>query len=148
MKNLIYSIFIVFLMIWGCAGTKKEVAPVSEPGKSPSDKAPPASGLELEFDARAIGNQVQVRIKNNTSAPIRVSPYFFALIVDNQRPEIRYHPSIASSKFPASKLLSGMEVSGVFSFHKYQNLVGQKFVFNSPDHKPIMTIIKNAAPEK
>jgi hypothetical protein len=148
MKNLIYSIFIFALLMTGCAGTKKKVT-VAPDHKNPSPSTTkPSSGLEVEFDAVGKGNEIHVRIKNNTSAPISVSPYFFALIVNNQKPEIRYNPTIASSKFPRIRVLKGMEVSGVFSFNNYQDIVGQKFVFNSPDYKPLMTHIKAAMPEK
>jgi len=148
MKNLINSIFIFVLLIAGCAGTKKNVSVVPNAQKKSPSSATSASGLEVEFDAKAKGNEVLVRIKNNTPAPIRVSPYFFALIIDNQKPEIRYNPSSALSKFPVIKLLSGNEVSGIFLFKNYKNLAGQKFVFNSPDHKPLMTIIKGVTPEE
>jgi hypothetical protein len=149
MKNLINSIFIFVLLIAGCAGVeKKDVAVVPDSQKKSPSIATASSGLEVEFDAKAKGNEVLVRVKNNTPAPIRVSPYFFALIIDNEKPEIRYNPSSAISKFPATRLLSGMEVSGIFLFKNYKDLAEQKLVFNSPDHKPLMTIIKAESPGK
>ena len=101
------------------------------------------SGLDVELEAMANGNSVYIRVKNNTPAPIRVSPYFFALIINNQRPEIRFNPKRTTSEFPIARLVSGAEATGFIIFKDYTDLVGQKLVFNSPDYKPMLTIIKS-----
>lgn len=141
MKGFI-AFFLVAVILFGCAGKGGNPRDLSSPQPTPTPVMAPVPVQDVAFKAQAQGNIVVIHIKNNTQDPIRISPYFLALIIDNKQPEIRFHPSLAQAELPVAKLPKGMEIAGKIRFFTHDNLVGQKIVFNSPDYKPIMTFIE------
>jgi hypothetical protein len=143
LRKIILNILLAFIAVFlvCCAGKSGKLAscPVSETVRG---EIAPDSGLEVKMEANAKGNKIHISIINNTPSPLRVSPYYFALIIDNKRPEIRYSPNIAVSEIPVTTLKSGTQVSGIIKFTNLGNLKAQKLVFNSPDYEPIMTTIE------
>ena len=136
-----FVVIALSILVAGCVGKGRGLK-VPNPSKPVSVKEAPLSGINVDFEARARGGSVYIRVRNNTPSLLRVSPYFFALIIDGKYPEIHYHPARAKSEFPALTLASGSEAVGFIHFKDYQNLVGQKMVFNSPDYKPMLVEIK------
>jgi len=146
-KCLVFALIVgFFICAGGCARDKPRMPIVPETPETNPGPVVPDSGLGVEFDVQAAGNILMIRIGNNTPDTIRVSPFYFALIVDNRRPEIRYNPAIAGSRFPLATLKTGEIANGVIQFNDYKDLVGQKLVFNSPDHKPIVAVIRETGP--
>jgi hypothetical protein len=135
-------IFLIGVIMFGCAGKDGNSRNLSNPRSIPTPGDTPSSVSDVEIKAKAQGNTVFIHIRNNMDAPLRISPYFFALIIDNKKPEIRFHPSLAEAELPVSSLTKGVEVSGRIRFFNYDDLLGQKLIFNSPDYKPIMTLIE------
>ncbi|MBN1901223.1 hypothetical protein JW926_07865 [Candidatus Sumerlaeota bacterium] len=133
--------FLIGVIMSGCAGKNGNSRDLSNPDETQNSVAAPSQAPDVALKATAEGNLVFIHIKNNALDSLRISPHFFALIIDNKRPEIRYHPSIAQSEMPVTKISKGTEVSGRIRFSQRDNLVGQKLVFNSPDYEPIMTFI-------
>ena len=136
------AFFLVAIISFGCVGKGGAPQDLSTPKPTPMPVMAPVPVPDVALMAFAQGNTVFIHIKNNTQNPLPVSPYFFALFIDNKRPEIRFHPSLAGAELPVTRLSKGMEVSGRIRFFNYDNLVGQKIIFNSPDYKPIMTFIE------
>jgi len=125
----------------GCA---KKAARINapEPAPAPASEIVQTSGIGIELEASASGGSVYIRLCNNTPALLKASPYYFAVIIDGEYPEIRYNPRIARSEFPVAILASGAEATGYIHFNNIPNLCGQKLVFNSPDFKPVLATIK------
>ncbi len=143
-RIFIFTLFaLTLLMLAGCAGRGGGIVSAPEPPEPVFTGLAGTSGLDVEFEAMANKNSVYIRVKNNTPVPFRVNPYCFALIINNQHPEIRFNPAQATSEFPTARLASGTEATGFITFKDYKDLVGQKLVFNSPDYKPMLTIIKS-----
>ena len=69
------------------------------------------------------------------------------IFTNNKKPEIRFDPSKSQAEFPVTNLSKGMMANGMIRFNNYQDLAGQKLVFNSPDHEPVMTFIEKYEPE-
>jgi len=147
MRGIFKIALILCVFLFGCAGKGKKAAQDSLHALESNAEKPTVPQNTLDFKAHAKGNQVFIRIINNTPKSIRVSPFFFALIVNNKKPEVRFDPSNSQAEFPVTKLTEGMMANGMIRFDKYQDLVGQKLVFNSPDYKPMMTFIDEYEPE-
>jgi hypothetical protein len=131
------------LWMMGCKGGSVG-AKIPDVPKPVSAQIAPTSGVGVEVEATASGGSVYIKVRNNTPAPLRVSPFYVALIIDGQYPEIRFNPATAKSEFPVTSLPSGAEATGFIHFRNYENLKGQQLVFNSPDYKPLLIPIKPA----
>jgi len=141
--TLIFLTVMSILWMTGCRGGSVGTT-IPEVPKPVSAQIAPTSGLGVEVEATASGGSVYIKVRNNTPAPLRVSPFYVALIIDGQYPEIRYNPAMAKSEFPVINLPSGAEAAGFIHFRNYENLKGQQLVFNSPDYKPLLVPIKPA----
>jgi len=141
--TLIFLTVTSILWMTGCRGGSVG-AKIPEAPKPVSTQIAPPSGLGVEVEATASGGSVYIKVRNNTPALLRVSPFYFALIIDGQYPEIRYNPATARSEFPVTSLPSGAEATGFIHFENYTNLKGQQLVFNSPDYKPLLVTIKSS----
>ena len=137
---------LVFLLC-GCAGKAPEVVTVPEPPEGVGSQTVATSGLDVGLEAFETGGRIFINLQNNTPSSLEVSPFFFGIIIDNKKPAIKFTPDKGTSKFPVTTLASGMQATGFIRFRTYDKLKGQKLVFNSPDYKPIFTIIKGAVSE-
>jgi hypothetical protein len=141
--TLIFLTVMSILWMSGCRGGSVG-AKIPDVPKPASAQIASTSGLGVEVEATASGGSVYIKVRNNTPAPLRVSPFYVALIIDGQHPEIRFNPATAKSEFPVINLPSGAEAAGFIHFRNYENLKGQQLVFNSPDYKPLLVPIKPA----
>lgn len=140
--KLVFPALILLLFIIAGCSQNEPVVKVPDSEARVKSGVEPSSGLGLDVTAITRDGAIYVEIKNNTPAPVAVSPFYFGLIIDNKRPVITYNPAKARAEFPVTSLTSGARAAGLLHFNDYPDVAGQKLIFNSPDYKPMMTIIR------
>src|SRR6056297_2544723 len=88
-------IILALIFSFGCSGKQSKVVDTPEPSRTFRTSVTTESGISLNLDAKSRGNRVYISLTNNTPSSLRVSPYFFGLIIDNKKPAIHYSPSNA-----------------------------------------------------
>lgn len=143
MKKLWFLLFFLPLLILISCNTSKKPFNTQENITLKINEA--AKGKEFGLLAENEGKKVYIDLLNKTKDTIPVTRYNFAIIANGKLYKFNTEKDFA--QIPSVNLLPDCEVAGYIEFNgveEFNDLTGQKLVFNDGKHQPIFTIIVKA----